>query len=273
MAGVFHVDLDLFRGPLHTLLTLIEKHELSIARISLVEVADQYLALVRGSGALDLDTAAEFLHVASRLLLLKSQALLPRPPRDEDASGDGTIDEDDLELRLLTYRRYRDAAGVLAARQDAGLRLFGRTRAMVGATPLSVVAMSAAEVPVGTAAPQDERRLSPVRLPIAIDPRRLLRAARRAYTRVAARDDAAAGAPSALISFALVLSRVVETLRDRRSAQWREVVGETDDAITAITMFLVVLELVRRQRLTLRQDEPFGPIELTPTTTLALGTE
>ncbi len=272
MTGVFHVELDLFRGPLHTLLTLIEKRELSIARVSLVDVADQYLALVRESGSFDLDTAAEFLYVASRLLLLKSQALLPRPPRD-DADGDGAIDEDDLEMRLLTYRRYRDAAQALAARQEAGVRLFGRTRAMAATATFGAPSMSVDEVPESVADLSGERRPSIGRLPIAIDPRRLLRAARRAYVRVAARDEAAAGAPGPLISFALVLSRVVETLRGRRSVQWRDMTEETDDAITAITMFLAVLELVRRQRLTLRQDEPFGPIELMPTTTLALGTE
>lgn len=272
MASAFHVELDLFRGPLHTLLSLIEKRELSIARVSLVEVADQYLAIVRDSGSLDLDTAAEFLYVASRLLLLKSQALLPRPQRDD--TPDDVVDEDDLEMRLLMYRRYRDAAQALAARQDAGMRLFGRTRAMATtATMLSAPGLTADDVPEGSVLPSGERRLSIPRPPIAIDPRRLLRAARRAHARVAARDEAAAGAPSPLISFAAVLSRVVETLRGRRSAEWRDVVGETDDAITAITMFLAVLELVRRQRLTLRQDQPFGPIELTPTTTLSLGAE
>src|ERR671938_486221 len=100
----WQVELDLFRGPLHTLLDLIERRELPVTRISLVQVADQFLALVHRSTTLDLDLTAEFLHVAARLLWLKSLALLPHAddePRDEhDAEA-----EEDLEARLLAYRR------------------------------------------------------------------------------------------------------------------------------------------------------------------------
>src|SRR5919197_695614 len=121
----WQVELDLFRGPLHTLLDLIERRELPVTRISLVQVADQFLALVQRSAALDLDLTAEFLHVAARLLWLKSLALLPHTdeePRDEEDA------EEDLEARLLAYRRFRDAARLLAARHEAGTRMFGRAR-------------------------------------------------------------------------------------------------------------------------------------------------
>src|ERR687885_649956 len=95
----WQVELDLFRGPLHTLLDLIERRELPVTRISLVQVADQFLALVHRSTALDLDLTAEFLHVAARLLWLKSLALLPHAddePRDEEDA------EEDLEARRPT---------------------------------------------------------------------------------------------------------------------------------------------------------------------------
>jgi segregation and condensation protein A len=234
-SAAWQVELDLFRGPLHTLLDLIERRELPVTRISLVQVADQFLALVHRSAALDLDLTAEFLHVAARLLWLKSLALLPHAedePRDEHEAEA----EEDLEARLLAYRRFRDAAHLLAARQEAGMRMFG--------------CAARADVPV----------VGPAR--VEVDPRRLRRAAQRAMERAAAQQHARAAAPSPLIPFTEVLHAVVARLRTRRHTRFRDLVAEAEDLIVAITMFLAVLELVRRRRLSMRQQEAFGAIEL-----------
>jgi segregation and condensation protein A len=228
----WQVEFDLFRGPLHTLLDLIERRELPVTRISLVQVADQFLALVQRSPALDLDLVAEFLHVAARLLWLKSLALLPHA----DAEPPPQEVEDDLQARLLTYRRFRDAARLLAARQDASARMFGRP------------------------APIDVPVVRPVHLEV--EPLRVRRAARRALERAAARRQATSAAPSPLIPFTEVLHAVAERLRGRRHIRFRDLVAEADDLIVAITMFLAVLELVRQRRLALRQQEAFGAIEL-----------
>lgn len=228
----WEVELDLFRGPLHALLDLIERRELPVTRISLVEVADQYTALVRAS-SLDLDLTAEFLHIAARLLLLKSQVLLPREA-DEEPSDDDS-DAEDLEARLLAYRRFRDVARLLAARQEQGLRAFGRV---------------AAEQPVS----------KPAR--VAVEPARLRRAATRVFARAAAGERAREAVPSPLVPFPEVLQAVVERLRGRRHTRFHDLVSEAGDVIMAITMFLAVLELVRRRQVSLRQHGLFGPIEL-----------
>lgn len=227
------VELDLFRGPLHTLLDLVERRELPVTGVSLVAVADQYLALVRETQALDLDLTAEFLHVAARLLLLKSIALLPSQGDDEPLDEDDP--DEDLEVRLLAYRRFRDAALALGARYEADLRLF-----------------------VGAGRPAIPTRATPS----AIDPSRLQRAMARVAARQEAAERAREAAPSPLVSFPTILSIVVERLRGRRVASFHELSREAPDAIAAITMFLAVLELVRRRRVQLRQDETFGPIEL-----------
>jgi len=237
----WQVELDLFQGPLRTLLDLIERRELPVTRVSLVAVADQYLALVRASPALDLDLTAEFLHVAARLLLLKSLAVLPRGEDDEPRAEDD--DEEDLEARLLLYRRFRDGARLLAARQAEGLRMFGRV------------------------APGEARALTPaaspaVPGPASLDPRRLRRAAQRALARSTDRDRATTAAPSPLVSFTQILSDVAARLRGRDRATFHDIAAEAADTVTAITMFLAVLELVRRQRLLMRQQSQFGPIEL-----------
>lgn len=234
MASTWQVELDLFRGPLHTLLDLIERRELPITRVSLVEVSDQFLALVRGSPTIDLDLTAEFLHVAARLLLLKSLALLPRT--EDDEPRDGEDDEDDLEARLLLYRRYRDAARLLAQRQEAGLRMVGRR------------------------APSEAPTLRTP--PVAIEALRLRRAALRGLERVTAVEQARAAAPSPLVPFSEILRVVVAHLRGRRQTRFRDLAAEAGDVIAAITMFLAVLELVRQRRLILHQETTFGPIDL-----------
>lgn len=234
VSASWEVDLDLFRGPLHTLLDLIERRELPVTGISLVQVADQYLALVRDAPVLDLDLTAEFLHVAARLLLLKSQALLPREADNEPRDESG--DEDDLEARLLAYRRFRDAARLLAQRQEAGGRMFGR----------AIVA--------------EARLPAPAR--VAVEPLRLRRAALRVMERVAAAERARDAAPSPLVPFQQVLQMVIERLRGRRHTRFHDLVGEAGDVIMAITMFLAVLELARRRGISLRQQGTFGPIEL-----------
>ncbi len=236
LTSPLHVELDLFQGPLHTLLQLIERHELPVSRVSLVAVTDQYLALVHASPTLDLNLTAEFLHVAARLLLLKSLAVLPRVTEDEPRE-----EEEDLEARLLVYRRFRDGARLLMDRQEQGLRMFGRS------------------------APAETRTLAPVSSGLvagSLDPRRLRRAARRMLARATERDVAVAAAPGPLISFAQVLQAVVGRLRGRERATFHDVAVDAGDTVTAITMFLVILELVRRQRLLMQQHGQFGPIIL-----------
>lgn len=233
--STWQVELDLFRGPLYALLDLIERRELPVTRISLVEVTDQFLALVRNSPALDLDLTADFLHIAARLLLLKSMALLPRAGEDEPREERN--EDEELEARLLLYRRFRDAARLLAARRESAGRMFGHV------------------APVGAPAFRPRR--------VEIDPLRLRRAALRAIERNAAVERARAAAPGPLVPFAEVLHNVMQILRARRQARFRDLAAGADDMIVAITMFLAVLELVRRRRLAMCQDAAFGPIGLT----------
>ncbi len=73
-------QLPAFEGPLDLLLKLIEREELDITEIALAQVADQYLAHIRALEAPDPNALSAFLVMAARLLLIKSRALLPRPP-------------------------------------------------------------------------------------------------------------------------------------------------------------------------------------------------
>ena len=97
------LDLDVFQGPLDLLLQLVERRKLEITEVSLAAVAGQYLQAVRALPERDLELLSEFLAIGTRLLLLKSRALLPRPPPLDDEEEP----VDDLTARLEEYRHFK----------------------------------------------------------------------------------------------------------------------------------------------------------------------
>jgi len=111
-----------FEGPFEVLLRLLDEGTLEITGVALLAVTEQYLAVLRllPAGAYRLDCLAEFLVVGAHLLVLKSRALLPRPP--ETPAEEAPPDEAELAARLEEYRRYRDAAVRLRERQERGDR-------------------------------------------------------------------------------------------------------------------------------------------------------
>jgi segregation and condensation protein A len=119
----FALQLDVFEGPLDLLLHLIDREEMDITAVSLVQVTDQYLAYIRASDQLDARALAEFIAIGARLLLMKSRALLPRPRLDEEGEEDVG---DDLVRRLLEYRRFKEVAAGLREIEEEGRRAYPR---------------------------------------------------------------------------------------------------------------------------------------------------
>lgn len=122
----FQLALPVFDGPLDLLLHLIEREELDITNIALVQVADQYMAYIRASDQLNLDALADFIYIGARLLLLKSRALLPRPKTEEELLSEYEDPTDDLARQLREYKLFREAAGQLREIEQAGLHSYPR---------------------------------------------------------------------------------------------------------------------------------------------------
>src|SRR5437762_998724 len=121
----FTVRLEVFEGPLDLLLKLIERKQLEISKVSLAEVAEGFLIYLEAHPDMPPGPLASFVWVASKLLWIKSQALLPRPPvtrTDDDEEDPG----DELLRRLEAYKRVQDAARWLRSREAEGLRSFER---------------------------------------------------------------------------------------------------------------------------------------------------
>jgi segregation and condensation protein A len=124
----YTIQTDLYAGPLDLLLELIERAELDITRLALAEVTDQYLAYMRLLGDRDAAEVSAFLVIAARLLQIKSAALLPRPPAIEPGLDEADTAEA-LAQQLIIYRRFKQLAWWLEARQNAGLRTYLRIAA------------------------------------------------------------------------------------------------------------------------------------------------
>ena len=232
------VDLDGFEGPIDMLLALAREQKVDLTRISILRLADQYLAFIAAARHLRLEIAADYLVMAAWLAYLKSRLLLPQPPAPDEPSGEEMA-------AALTHRLQR-----LEAMQQAGARLMARP--LLGR---DVFARGAPEglprvlVPMWEATLYDllkaygEGRRRKEGAVLHIEPAELF-----------TMDDALQR-----------LSRVLGRLPDWRTLMsflpsvegdglvWRSAIAAT---------FAASLELVRAGKLELRQDAAFGPIYL-----------
>tara|TARA_B100001750_G_C15517378_1_gene608389 strand:- start:187 stop:957 length:771 start_codon:yes stop_codon:yes gene_type:complete len=143
------IQLPLFEGPLDLLLRLLQRQDLDITEISLLQVADQYLEAVHAREITNAKELAEFVSIGARLIQMKSRALLPEKnePNEEDYFEEDPAHEGlDLVAMLREYQRFQSVATELGERQKAGLRAFpkgGPTEKVVPPAGLTDITMSA----------------------------------------------------------------------------------------------------------------------------------
>jgi segregation and condensation protein A len=131
----YFVHLSVFEGPLDLLLHLIEKRQMEITMVSLVEVTDQYMSYLRGWQAQELPLAnmASFVSVASRLLFLKSQSLLPQSAKEQEDNADEVIMiAEELQQHLLEYKVVKEITQVLRHYEESGLQTYARSGLLAG---------------------------------------------------------------------------------------------------------------------------------------------
>jgi segregation and condensation protein A len=245
-----HVQLAMFDGPLGLLLSLIEARQLDVLTVPLGSLADGYLEALASLEADRLGNVSAFVAVASQLILIKSRAMLPRPPAVATGQGegdDGLDPEAELRARLLLYQAHRDAGRRLA---DGALERIGLFRREAGAARAAGLA---------GARPADAPPIDPMRLvdslthlalivpppepPPEVMPRMVTMTERAAIIRAALRD-----APE------IVLQDLLRGVHDR--------------VVVAVT-FLAMLELMKRREIIVEQAEPWGAIVARATDELA----
>ncbi len=233
---VWRVALEVFEGPLDLLLTLVQRQSLDITTVSLAQVTNQYLRYLQTLQYVDAGALAAFCEVAATLILLKSRALLPRPPEPE---ADEEADAAALAERLRQYQQVRRTAELLGERERSGLRAYVR----VAPPPELPPQLDPGDVTVDDLTRAFESALAEVRVPPPAPDAEEVRPNR---VRLSAR-----------------LSDIKRLLVTRRRVSFREVLlGMQPTREFVVVSFLAVLELLRRRMIRAVQEELFGEIQL-----------
>ena len=119
------LDLDGYEGPIDLLLTLAREQKVDLGRISILQLADQYLAFITEQRRLQLEVAADYLVMAAWLAYLKSRLLLPDPPEDDGEPSAVELAEA-LAHRLRLLEAMQRAGAALMARPLLGRDVFAR---------------------------------------------------------------------------------------------------------------------------------------------------
>jgi segregation and condensation protein A len=233
------IDVDGFEGPLDLLLTLSRTQKVDLRKISVLELAHQYLAFVEKAKALRLELAADYLVMAAWLAFLKSRLLLPPDPSEEGPTGEELAAH--LAFQLERLQAMRDSAASLMGRDQLGRDFFARGQ-------IEVV----------------ERVKKVTYTATLLD-------LMQGYARLRTRDDFRPFVMDRDSVF--TMEQALERMRDLigYTGEWTDIVSYLPDgwandpvkrrSATAAT-FAASLELVKEGHLEIRQSESFGPIEL-----------
>ena len=237
-APVLTIELDGWEGPLDLLLALARTQKVDLRRISILALVEQYLRWIDRAAALRLELAADWLVMAAWLAYLKSALLLPREP-DMDPDPEELALR--LQLRLERLDAMREAGARLLARDRIGRDVFTRGDPE-GLHVVRKARWDASLYELIDAYGRVSARTRPVLHVVRHRPVMTLEVA---IARV-----------EALLGTAIDWTVIGDFLpadadeRFRRSA--------------LASTFLAALELARQGRVAIRQDAPFGPIELRP---------
>ena len=233
-----HVRMTDFDGPLALLLALIEARQMDVLTVPLGGLAEAYLDALATLEGDRLGSVSGFVAVAAQLILIKSRAILPRPPKVTAVPLDDEPDpEAELRARLIEYRRFRDAGAALG-RLPVERRLFRRE---------AEVAASSGKA---GARPPERPPLPPSVLPRALE--RL------------ARIVPLVAPPAEMLARTITLAERTEVIRAALSEAdfvvLQDLLGGVHDRVVVAITFLAMLELSKRREITLEQAEPWGPI-------------
>ena len=233
----YRVDTDLYQGPLDLLLELIERAELDITKLALAKVTDQYLAYLRKIEIENPSEVSSFLVIASKLLQIKSQALLPKQSFDvfgEEEEDDGEA----LAQQLIVYKRFKEISKWLLEREEEGLRTYLRV------------------------APPPKISFQPKLDLTGITLYDLVQVAREIFI---------SGLPLQKLDTVINLPRItikdritsiLDTLRNVRKTTFNSLLNQKNSRAELVVTFLALLELVKRHIIQANQKELFGEIDL-----------
>ncbi|PJA46308.1 hypothetical protein CO174_00380 [Candidatus Uhrbacteria bacterium CG_4_9_14_3_um_filter_50_9] len=227
----FEVNLAKFDGPMHVLLELIESQELPITEVSLSQVTEAYLAYI-DEHVPPPEELADFLILATRLLLIKSRAILPMETEEE------VEDASTLALQLRLYKEFVDASKHLELLFEGDVKSFPRGKA-------DVVKAGGVEVSPGLTVSALQEAFSS--LLKRLEP--FFKLQQTALERV--------------VSVKERLREIHDAVLSRAKMTFRDVVKGGASRIDVVVSFLALLELVKQRVVRVTQQDTFNDIEIT----------
>jgi segregation and condensation protein A len=230
--GTYKVSTSVYEGPLDLLLSLIERAELDITTVSLASVTDQYLEHLRNVDQQKPDEISSFLVIATKLVQIKSEALLPRPPERDPGEEDPGVS---LVEQLKLYKRYKEIAVWMEERQTLNLRTFLRV-----APP-----------------PKVEPKLDLSNLTL----EKLVSAAESAFAKGKEKKPLTTVISAPKVTIREKIDYITKTLKNIQRMHFSGLITDKATRVEIVVTFLALLELVKRYRVTAKQDVLFGDIE------------
>ncbi|MCC7119663.1 MAG: segregation/condensation protein A [Anaerolineales bacterium] len=230
--GGYKVQIPDYEGPLDLLLNLIERAELNITSISLASVTDQYLSYIHGLEQLKPDEISAFLVIAAKLVQIKSEALLPRPPERDPGEEDPGIS---LVEQLKSYKRYKEIAVWMDELQEKNWHTFLRV-----APP-----------------PKVEAKLDLSNLTL----EGLLSAAESAFTKGKGRKPLAVVLSAPRVTIREKIDFITRTMKNIQKMTFSGLITDKATRVEIVVTFLAMLELIKRYHISAVQNELFGEIE------------
>jgi len=235
MTRTYTINTPVYEGPLDLLLHLIERAELDITRLALAQVTDQFLAHLQKLTELSTDEVSSFLVIATRLIQIKSEVLLPRIPQKDDVEEDFG---EALIQQLIEYKQYKMIAEHLLELQISSYHTYLRL------------------VPY----PTSDRKIRFKEL--FLDD--IINIAQSVFTKEAPEItlDNVISIPK--ITLREKVDYISNYLRVNGKGFFHDLLNTAHNRLTVVVTFLAILELIKRQYILAKQNNVFGEIEIIP---------
>lgn len=231
--NTYSVTTPLFEGPMDLLLSLIERAELDITKLSLARVTDQYVEHIKQLQELSAEDISSFLVIAARLIQIKSQVLLPKPPELETSEEDVV---NDLVTQLVLYKKFKATGEYLAKREREGLRSYRRVAPLPQVKPRFEGGNYTIDDIVSAAADVFSRQddMPPVDTVVA-------------RIKITIKDK---------------IALITRVLRRKPQSTFQSLLTDGRTRIDVVVTFLAMLELVKRHLIVAMQEDLFGEINV-----------
>jgi segregation and condensation protein A len=229
---MYKIKIEQFEGPLDLLLALIEEQKLDVTRLSLAKVTDQYLEYLETKKDASLDNLADFLLVASKLLLVKSKALLPTLELSEEEEKE----IEGLEQQLAEYKKFKDVSRRVGKMFASKRKIFSRE----GFSGFQIFFYPPQNFNVFDVKKYFVKVLSEIPIIERLEEEMV----------------------KDIVTLEEKIIHLQSMLRERLETSFSEITASAKDKVEIIVSFLAMLELVKQRIVSVEQNELFSEIKM-----------